>query len=80
LLTLGTNSPKSSSQSKKAFSNAILFAPSATLFDDDWLEEQAQKTGFIVRKRSGLSGCMLLIMNVLELSIHSNHSLQEQCE
>jgi|GEM_PF-4716326 hypothetical protein len=52
----------------------------ATLFDDDWLEEQAQKTGFIVRKRSGLSGCMLLIMNVLELSIHSNHSLQEQCE
>jgi len=52
----------------------------SSLFDEALLNQQAKETGFIVRNRSGLSGCMFLIMNVLELVNYPNNSLQEQCE
>ncbi len=52
----------------------------SSLFDEALLSQQAKETGFIVRNRSGLSGRMFLIMNVLELVNYPNNSLQEQCE
>lgn len=48
-------------------------------FDDAWLEDQARQTRFVERNRSGLSGRMFLLLNVLELSNHARHSLQDQC-
>lgn len=52
----------------------------SSLFDEALLSQQAKETGFIVRNRSGLSGRMFLIMNVLEFVNYPNNSLQEQCE
>jgi Transposase DDE domain len=50
-----------------------------SFFDNNWLDEQSRNTHFIERNRSGLSGRMFLIMNVLELSNHPQNSLQDQC-
>lgn len=52
----------------------------SSFFDETSLEEQARKSGFVVRNRSGLNGFMFLVMNTLQLTSDPSYSLQEQCD
>lgn len=52
----------------------------SSFFDETSLEEQARKSGFVVRNRSGLNGFMFLILNTLQLTSDPSYSLQDQCD
>ncbi len=52
----------------------------SSFFDEVSLEDQARKSCFVVRNRSGLNGFMFLIINTLQLTSDPRYSLQQQCD
>lgn len=49
------------------------------LFDEESLQRLAYENNFIIRKSSQLTGRMFVLLNMMELTLFPNNSLQDQC-